>query len=716
MKIKRKKAFGNRPLPVFMVCLTLFFAQPATAFDKPAQNEFAMGDVVVTATRSAKSTNELFADVEVVTGERLESTTATNLENALRGLPGLDNRGTDSQSWWYTTSIRGVDGGKRVLMMMDGVPLNSALTGFAYPLRTDLFAVEQIEVVKGSFSSLYGSNAMGGVINVISKQRKEEGYEGKVRAYGGDHGFFESGATLLGKKNKLSFNLDVARQELSNQYRRDKTLDYKYDRATGSFSKVYSPVTDAEYDTNKLFARMDYDVDGITSLTFTGNYAVSNSANGKTKYVDPGQRDLGDSTKDLYFLNLSGKTRIMDSLDLDMRIYTNYDKSESKREHIVSNPASGGTGGMGGMGGMRTMSSMPGMGDTGSTGGMGDMGDAPPFLFLFGDIEHWGRDTGVQVKGSGAVGLSHYLTGGMDFNYMEGYWKNTKEDGTVIDHTMDEEMNNIAFYLQDEINLTDTFIATLGCRYDINSESENSFSPKVGLFYRFNDRISFRGSLGRAFRAPNLNELFTPTWMMIPGVPFEANPDLDPEVIWSYDIGTTILVNRDMVFKLTGFYSKAEDLISNPIDKGVMKYENLDEVTTDGFEMGITGKMLGWMGYHLNGTYTHSCEKGEGRRGDVPLYQVNAGIQTRHSLGAGFSLSTSLDARYNDEIFYTDRMSGKTIDIDAYTLYDMAICLHYKENLKLKCAVYNLTDEEYEIHGSKLGPERYYWAGMEVTF
>jgi iron complex outermembrane receptor protein len=701
MKIMGKKKSENSFLPVCMVCLALFSAQPVTANDKPTENKTILGDVVVTATRSAKSTDELFADVEVVTGDRIDGTTAINLENALRGLPGLDNRGTGSQSWWYTTSIRGVDGGKRVLMMMDGVPLNSALTGFAYPLRIDLFAVEQIEVVKGSFSSLYGSNAMGGVINVITKQRKEEGYEAKIRGYGGEYGFFETGATLLGKKNKLSFNLDVGHQELDNQYRRDKSLDYKYDRTTGTFSKVYSPVTDGEYDTNKLFARMDYNVDGITSFTFTGNYAESNSANGKTKYVDPGQRDLGDTTKDLYFLNLSGKTLIMDSLDMEMRLYTNYDKSEALREHIVSNPAASGTGGMGSMGGM---------------GGMPGMGAAPPFLFLFGDIEHWGRDTGVQVKGSGALGQRHYLTGGMDYNFMEGYWKNTEEDGTVIDRVMDENMNNIAFYLQDEFSLSDDFIATLGCRYDINSESENSFSPKLGLFYRFNNRISFRGSVGRAFRAPNLNELFTPTWMMVPGIPFESNTDLDPEVIWSYDIGTTVKLNQDMVFKLTGFYSEAKDLISNPINNGVMKYQNLDEVTTDGFEMGISGKMLSWMGYYLNGTYTHSCEKGEGRRGDVPLYQVNAGIQARHSLGGGFSLSTSLGARYNDEIFYTDRMSGKNIDIDAYTLYDMAVCLHYKEKVKLKCAIYNLTDEEYEIHGSKLGPERYYWAGVEMTF
>ena len=96
--------------------------------------------------------NELYADVEVVTRQDLEKTTATTLENALRGLPGWTTEDQAPKLVVHHQYSR-IGGGKRSLLMMDGVPLNSALTGFAYPLRTDLFSVEQVEVVKGSFSS-----------------------------------------------------------------------------------------------------------------------------------------------------------------------------------------------------------------------------------------------------------------------------------------------------------------------------------------------------------------------------------------------------------------------------------------------------------------------------------------------------------------------------------------------------------------------------------
>ncbi|WP_459917514.1 TonB-dependent receptor plug domain-containing protein [Desulfocicer niacini] len=697
-----KQNFQNRLLMLSLLWLFLSMAQPANAAKENTETCTDLGETVVTATRSARAADELYADVEVVTRQDLEKTTATTLENALRGLPGLDNRGSSSQSWWFTTNIRGIGGGKRSLLMMDGVPLNSALTGFAYPLRTDLFSVEQVEVVKGSFSSLYGSNAMGGVINIISRQRKKDGIETNVRGYGGQYGFAEGGTSVLGKKGKLSFNLDAAWQYFDNQYRRDDNLSYSY--RSGKFTKKYEKITDGEFDTKKLFGRFDYKMNDVSSLCFSGNFARNESANGMSDY-QPVTRDLGDSRHDFYFLNLSGTTRILNDLNLEMRIYSNHDETDSLREHIVNNPdyVSSGSTGMGGMGGM------------GSSMGMGGSSDVSPYLYLVGDIEHWGRDTGIQLKGTKALGQRHIFTTGVDYSFMQGFWENTEEDGTIIDRTMDENMSNVAGYLQDEINVTDNFIATLGCRYDINSESENAFSPKLGLFYRLNNTISFRGSVGKAFRAPNLNELYTPTWMMIPGIPFESNPDLEPEEIWSYDLGTTISLPCNLEFSFTAFYSKAENLISNPISMGVMRYENLDEVETDGFEAGISGHITDWLGLHLNTTYTHSVEKGYGRLDNVPLYQANAGITTHHALNDLFSLCTSLDLRYSDETLYTDNMSGNSIVVDDYTVLDVAASLRYKEGINLKLAIHNLTDEEYAIHGSKLGPSRYVWAGLELT-
>ncbi|MCD6474659.1 MAG: TonB-dependent receptor, partial [Anaerolineaceae bacterium] len=578
-------------------------------------------------------------------------------------------------------NIRGVGGTKRVMVMMDGVPLNSALTGFVQPNQIQLSSIERVEVVKGPFSSLYGSNAMGGVINIISKKRKADGVDIIPMFKSGNYDFIETGASVLGREGRFSYSLDGSYRTIDNHYRRDKQLKYSFNPSTGGFDKSYKDVSDnSKYDDTRFFARFNYDFSDVTGITFTGSYSEPDTEMGTTNYL-PVERNV-NTEKKLYFLNLDGHTTVLNSLNIDMRVFTNYDKSDSNCEHIIDNPAPFG----------------------------------PPFLFEYGHREQWGRDTGIQIKGSMPLGDFNYLTVGVDSSFMEGYWKNSKEDGTVIDHTMDESLNNQAVYLQNETELFSSIIVTVGARYDLNSKSENSFSPKLGILYKLNDRVSFRGSAGRAFRAPNLNELYTPTWMMIPGVPFESNPDLEPEIVWSYDLGTSIRITDRIDFNLTGFYSKAKNIISNPITGGVMRYENIDEVETDGFEVGLEGKILSWLTGYVNYTYTHSVDKEEGRLDNRPLHQANGGIRTVHDLGTKTSLTASLDARYNGSMFFKDRMTGKKIDLDEFTVFDFNLRLDLFDRLGIKGAVTNITNEDYEIHGSNLGPERCYWVGVDCRF
>ncbi|MBW2345384.1 MAG: TonB-dependent receptor [Deltaproteobacteria bacterium] len=672
-----------KKLLVVCALLAVLFLPGLSKAQEEQEKIHELEEVVVTATRSAKSADEVFADVEIITQEDIKNSSASNVDDILRRLGAVDIRRHSDMGITAPVqiNIRGVAGAKRVLVMMDGVPLNSALTGFFQPNQIQLSSIERIEVVKGPFSSLYGSNAMGGVINIISKKRKTDGVDIVPMFKSGNYDFIETGASVLGRKGGFSYSLDGSYRTVDNHYRRDKQVKYAFNPTTGGFDKSYKDVSDnSDYDDTRFFARFNYDFSDVTGLTFTGSYTEADTEMGTTHYL-PVERDV-DTEKKLYFLNLNGHTTVLNSLNIDMRVFSNYDKSDSKCEHIIDNPAPFG----------------------------------PPFLFEYGDREYWGRDTGIQIKASMPLGNFNYLTAGVDSSFMSGYWKNSKEDGTVIDHTMDESLDNQAVYLQNETELFSSLIVTLGARYDMNSESEDSFSPKLGLLYKLNDRVNFRGSAGRAFRAPNLNELYTPTWMMIPGIPFESNPDLEPEIIWSYDLGTSIRLTDGIDFNLTVFYSKAKDLISTPITAGVMRYENIDEVETDGFEVGLEGKILPWLTGYVNYTYTHSVNKVEGRLGNRPLHQSNGGIRTVHELGTKTRLTASLDARYNGSMFFEDRMTGKKIDLDPFTVLDFNLRLDLFDRLGIKGAVTNITNEDYEIHGSNLGPERCYWVGVDYRF
>jgi outer membrane cobalamin receptor len=541
-----------------LVCVFLLITQISSATEEKGEEPVKLDKITVTATRSAKSADEIFADVEIISSEDIANSSSNNFTDLLRGIPGLDNRGETGPGGWFSTDIRGINSSRGLLVMMDGVPLNSGLSDFTYTTSIDLSAVDQIEVVKGCFSSLYGSNAMGGVVNVISKKKKTDGYSITPRFYTGGFGFKEYGANLIGRDGKFSFNLNASHQNIDNRYRRDKQLEYVKNGGMGgptTYTKVYNDIVDADSENTKLFTRFDYDVDETTGITFSGNYTTSSANNGKTEYLAM-VRDLGTNDKDSYFLNLNGRTRVSDLFDLDMRVYTNYNNADSNKEQMVS----GGMGGMGGMGGGTT--------------------------YKFGHQEYWGQNTGVQIKTNATLGDNHFLTVGVDSSFKEGYWKETYEDGEVIDTILDKSMDSHALYLQDEIDIS-SLTVTIGGRYDTNSESESAFSPKLGLFYKLNDRISFRGSAGKAFRAPTLQELYQPTWLMGMYL-FYSNPDLKPETLWSYDIGTTIKITPEIEFSLTGFYSQIENMISTrkaEIDgRTVRIYDNIDEVVTDGFE------------------------------------------------------------------------------------------------------------------------------------
>ena len=136
--------------------------------------------VVVTATRTEKAVTSAPGSVSVVTGKDMDKRTINSLDQALSTTPGLfyTNIGYGSMS---ALAMRGMTGDKRVLFLLDGVvPLNDSYSGGINSQLQSMEDVKQIEVVKGPFSSLYGGNAMGGVVNIITKMPEKQEITAKI--------------------------------------------------------------------------------------------------------------------------------------------------------------------------------------------------------------------------------------------------------------------------------------------------------------------------------------------------------------------------------------------------------------------------------------------------------------------------------------------------------------------------------------------------------
>ena len=164
-------------------------------------------------------------DVTVVNSEEIEKSTETSLlpilENHIPGMfisqRGMEGFGVSGGSAG-TVNIRGVGGGNSVLFMIDGMPTWAGFYGHANPDTYAVNGVEKVEVVKGPSSILYGSGAMGGSVNIITKKQTKEGFTGRARAMFGS--YYTSKFNLLSSFKKNKFSAVMAGQlERSNNNR-----------------------------------------------------------------------------------------------------------------------------------------------------------------------------------------------------------------------------------------------------------------------------------------------------------------------------------------------------------------------------------------------------------------------------------------------------------------------------------------------------------------
>lgn len=200
------------------VCLlTILPALPATASSDNSDEEYSfsadtikLSEVLVTAPHKTDITLTPL-DVTVVNSEQIDRSTESSLLPVLMSkVPGLfvSERGFAgygvSGGAAGTVNIRGVGGGNKVLFMIDGQPQWAGIFGHSLPDTYVANGVERVEVVKGPSSLLYGSNAMGGSINLITKHQRQDGWSGSARAMFGSFSTQKFNMSTGYKKDKFS--------------------------------------------------------------------------------------------------------------------------------------------------------------------------------------------------------------------------------------------------------------------------------------------------------------------------------------------------------------------------------------------------------------------------------------------------------------------------------------------------------------------------------
>jgi vitamin B12 transporter len=194
----------SRILPL---SLAIAAALPGAVFAANADAGDALDEVVVTATRTAITTDAALAPVEVITRDEILRAQATSLADLLRGRAGinLSNQGGDGKL--TTMFVRGSES-DHVLVLIDGVRVGSATSGLVSFQDLPVALIDRIEIVRGPRSSLYGSEAIGGVIQIFTRRDRGDATF-RFHAGAGSHGRREGGIGIGGGSEKGWFGLDA---------------------------------------------------------------------------------------------------------------------------------------------------------------------------------------------------------------------------------------------------------------------------------------------------------------------------------------------------------------------------------------------------------------------------------------------------------------------------------------------------------------------------
>lgn len=725
-----------------MQIIKLSLAAIAVCSSAYANEAVDLGDVSITATRTVQSTLESPASVGVVTAEKIEEKSVQRADEAIKEVAGVYLRADGDHtpnSWSNAVTLRGIPMYYRTAVLLDDVALNNAFSSGVNWSNIPVEEIERIEVVKGPFSSLYGGNAMSGVINVITKQPTKR--EAVVKTgYGSNDfkNFVASYKDRITDKLGVSFNIN---EKISDGYINDLVIKtpttgtggkevYGMQKSIDPTGKTVYIVGDKgekswwEHDAGiKLF----YDFNDYTKATFGYSYhdhatefnrfntyltdVSGNPVFSGTVQLDPTSK-TSLTEKDFLFgstgehtdkYTLGYETKILD--DVKVKVNANY----SQYGYWYVSQSAGAT----------------------STGGPGTYTDIPNDT-MFGSVQlHF------------PLGNAHFIVMGADVNKNELAKKvkvlpdwTDDESRTTLNSESNGNSTTKALYIQDTIDITDKLVAYVGGRYDTWETSGNyidytksttityekredsQFSPKASLVYMPDERTTLRASAGQAFRAPSLSDLYSSFYAGIKL--YQGSPDLKPETLTSWEIGFERISDTGTHFKTTYYENYLKDLMyTTDISTTLNEKRNAGKAEIKGIELEVQQEFADGLNAFANFTYNHA-KITENKNNPllvgkqvtyVPQKQVNIGISGKQGDWSG-----SLMGSYVDDISTKDDNSdiykATYGGYESYFTANAKLGYQLQEWLNASIAVNNIFDREY--FQSSLNPGRTIYG--ELTF
>ncbi len=692
-------------LTLLIVLVGILNAQEYQADSLQTDSLVELERVVVTATRSARKSSELPVAVSIITRHQIETSAARNVDDLLSIVSGVQVRRSVGMGEGVPGDImmRGIPGAlasSRVLVLVDGIPTNAAGTPFLILNELPLEAVERVEVLNGPYSALYGANAFGGVINIITRTPEKtaletslqtsqpfnavHSYFGGTRAFdalkeGGEQAYFGGNITGAWSDGKYSLLASGGARRVGSYLFRDSAF-VRAGKITYSKSSQ-----NHDYRDLRLFVKSSTKINEHVDLILHMRSFSSELGFGLTRNVNPPKDVVTEGGKFLFgpYLNAKFNTDVSMRLGGYFRTVSGSFRNQSPTEE----------------------------------------GYVPSIWSS--DSKDWSSEAvltyNAHVLGVFTLGVDH-LRNRINF----GPTINTITDDTLSgSQEISDVISYTGCYVQNELKLPLRVGVVSGIRVDLPSTDQKAVSPRLGVTWRGIDRLTLRFSAGQAFRAPAASELFMPDFAVNSSIALRSNSKLKAERISSVEGGAEYKLGTYALLKSTLYSNYLKDLVIPQIltltaDGALITHKNVNSASSLGVENVLELKALKYLTGELSYTWQTSEVSNSGVALDyVPQHTFALKLLGGKSWGAitcdgsasflytGGRVFRDLNNSYLSVMPDTVLMKTPVVALDPYHRIDLTLKASYHDRYWITFMVQNMLEAIIEESPGTLAPGRF---------
>ena len=698
--------------------LALWMALPLSAHAATAPDAREFDRVQVTATRTERAVSDVAATVDVIDREQMDDRLVHDIQDLIRYEPGLSVTRSAARFGIGGFRIRGLDG-NRVRIQTDGIALPTSFNigSFSNSNRnfTDLDTLKRVEIVRGPASSLYGSDALGGVVAFVTKDPADYLKDGKDSYVGLKFGYDGEWKGLLGSAT-TAFGGERWSGLVNVNHHQGQETDNKGEVRSSNATRTAPNPQDR--DGRSVLSKLVYapSEDQRFRLTVEGNEDTTDTDVLSAVAKDPPPPGALAAATDMKAHDKQTRTRVsfaheMDALDkafadsLHWQIY----RQDSETTQVTNEKRTDGG-------------------------------------FRHREFNFDQRVYGLQAQFNKAFrtgSVEHALTYGFEGSRTEvrqkrdGYQINSRgvfsttvlPDAFPVRDFPISKVTELGLYVQDEMRLADGKLSLVPGvrvdRYELKPEMDRIFaednpgvtvaqlkktsvSPKLGMVWRFADQWSLYAGYARGFRSPPYNDVNLGFTNFMFGYTAIPNPDLKPETSDGVELGVRFLSPAAYV-SVSGYYNDYKDFIESQRyigdnAQGLMVYQsqNIADARIYGAEL-KAGVDFGELSPALQGWALRSAvawSRGDNKTTDQPLDSVDP---LRGTVGLMYDTDS-----WGVELAGTfakrkDRLASATAYRPAgYGVLDLMAHWNFAPGAKINVGVFNLGDKRY-VEWSGLG-------------